>query len=721
MRGRLGRHFIAVIPLLLLTVTAFHPGCAPERKRINTAEPSSDFDLGPVTEYDVSSAVEVSVEDSVAGGTFVFPSGAEGSLGVARILTAPIAFPDGADGFRVEFTSDDRIHLELPREENTEPQLWVYAIPATSTFETLPQPETWLPLMPADTLSNPAVFELYEPGEMPEPGAAKERPPQSYYFMRRYITRDGWEWQNMSNIRTVTRWTIADVLDSLPADLQPFGRQETAERLALRAWIAIEAPQANAYAGFQWWALGLYRRVYPHFSFVATGSTRATESTIAHEVGHYFTHVFLGDDGFAGISEQLRDEHEFGDPHPERPMLEEYALYIDFMKNGSLGGSVNPEQPFSSIWLDHEDARPANVDWPSQEGYPTCLLARLRAASGTLIGQSGGAEEIPTVGMSHAGVLGILFRERPTTANHLRASIAAALQARGQADRLSPLLERTGWSYHGRGIVQDAAGRPLAGAWVRSVYRVASEGGRAYYAPIAPVETRADGTFEISRLFPGRTSLQVQVGDAVHEFPLEVDANRPTTDDLNLGTLKVEDSLLNRLRALTWMRIRCEGQFMLDNGAWEVKLFGDAYGSDHEVAWTGNSLVWDYADSSGYDETMYGERMHCEATFSADGRTVLNLVCHQDEWQTFQGRLQHTRTSDVDIVDLPLTWAQLDSPLSNFAYFGLTGEAIGPHVRSIAFVERYLDIHDITNTAIEFRWTGTQLPGYFELGLRDDP
>ena len=710
----------AFFALVLLLASA---GCA-DRERITISEGDGQFALGPATEYAISETGELALPDTVTNATFAFPSGATGTLRVARILSSPIAPPDGADGFWVEFSTDDRLQIFLPREGNQEPLLWMCAIPKTSTYDGVSNEIVWLPVMPADTLSNPAVFDLYEEGTLPNgesTGLEKEPPAQSYYFMRRYVTRDGWEWQNMQNIQLATRWTMRDVIEMLPGALQGWALQETQDRLRLRAWVALASPNESAYAGFQYWARGLYRRTYPHFSFVATGPSRATEATIAHEVGHYMTHVFSGDDGFEDISEQLRPTHLFGDAHPERPMLEEYAMFVDYAKNGRIAGALNPLIPFTVLRTHHDEATPQNTDWPSMEGYPTCLLARLGAEGTTITGQSGGAEEIPSIDWSSTQLLGLLFGNKPSTANQLRAQIRIALEQQGEDDRLAPILERTGWSYHGHGTIVDDHGTPVAGAWVRSKCAVPSEGpDRIYYAPMAPAQTDGNGRFQLARIFPGASMLEIVVDDAASEFPIEVDPNRATTDEVDLGRFTIGSSLMQKLKTMRYVNVLCAGEFVLSNGGMETSLFGTGDAThNHPASWNGNRLTWDFADSSRFGDTVNGQRMQCTADFSADGHTLTQLTCHHYQWERFQTRLQHTRTSDMVVRNLPLDFHDTTTPGSSFANFDLRGQAIVPQVESISFVERYLDLHDITITATTFRWTGSTVPGWIEFSMRD--
>jgi hypothetical protein len=69
--------------------------------------------------------------------------------------------------------------------------------------------------------------------------------------------------------------------------------------------------------------------------------------------------------------------------------------------------------------------------------------------------------------------------------------------------------------------------------------------------------------------------------------------------------------------------------------------------------------------------------------------------------------------------DLALTFLETQTPGSRSAYFTRNGAEIPDRVRSISFVERYLDIHDITNTGVSFVWTGNTVGGVVEVSLRD--
>ena len=389
--------FPALTGVLALACLAI-VSCSSDRKRVGPENPGQgSFALGPTTTYAVQVAAGGSVADSISGGTFAFPEGGNGTLAVARIKETPLAPPAGADGFWVEYSGDEKLDLRLPRTADSIPNLWVYGFGNVSPSESMTSADTWWPVMPEDTLSNPAVYPLVEPGlpdytpvgaEAPVSGdrhgvAASSlragrpaRPVHSYHFMRRIISRTQPEWLNLNHLRLLTQWTVRDVIDELPAGLKAHATSETADRLAFRSYQALPAPDVSAYAAFLYYTTYVgapYRRVYPMLSYVCSGSNIATEATVAHEVGHYFTHVFFGDDAFESLTRaQLRTNHDIGSVHSERPMLEEYAMFVDYFKNGTIRGGNNVEEPRLLM-----RKSPAIVDFARQEGYATCLLARM--------------------------------------------------------------------------------------------------------------------------------------------------------------------------------------------------------------------------------------------------------------------------------------------------------------------------------------------------------
>ncbi len=720
--------------------------CAPERERLGPPEPAGgEFTLGPVTEYPVPAEAGQALADSISGGEFVFPEGGAGTLKVARIVESPLPGPEGAEGFSVEYDGYDRIELRLGRPEGSVPLLYIYGFGDVSPAEPLASedPNTWWPVMPEDTLSNPAVFRLVEPGipdytpsaneplapngtrgprGLAAPGASAEEATQSYRFMRRVIEKDRQEWTNLVNLRLITQWTVRDVIAALPDGLKDFATSETSDRLAFRSYAALPSPNVSSYSAFQHYRTYLgppYRRLYPMMSYVCTGNDLATEATVAHEVGHYFTHVFFGDDAFeAFYRAQLVTNHDIGSYHSQRPMLEEFAMYVDYFKNGDVRGGAKVDDPFSLYPM-----APSVVDFPAQEGYATCLLAVMHTGGDKILNQTHlEYEDIPVIAMPHADVFEILYTHKPTNVNQLRAELELYLAGKNMLDRFPAVLERTGWSYHGYGRVVDKDARPLVGATVQSVCKVLSGGEREYLAPLEPVTTDNDGRFTLPRLFPGLNTIRVKHGSIEQDFPYTIDPNSRTDFSHNLGLLALQETAMNALRRMKRMGIYCEGTFTRDDSSKTDKLLQSGYLSLHNGQWTGNEFRVLFSDSTvSTSGRTTREDVDCTVRFSADGSMVENLQCTIHGTTRFSGVLVNSSTSTIDIDDLPLTILNTEEPGYYNAYFDLRTNEIGPNLRSISQVENIYNnpLPTVTHAYVGFDWTDPASPGHVGIVLTE--
>jgi hypothetical protein len=727
----------AVCALLLLQVLA----CAPDRERLARPDtPEAEFVLGPATEYAVPAQPGEAISDSISGGSFVFPDGGQGTLAVARILESSQAGPPGAEGFAVEYGGYELLELHLQCGGDSIPLLYVYGSGDVSPSGPTESLESWWPVMPEDSLNSPAVFRLVAPGipdytpavtgllstggtlgaqRLTAPAAPTATSPQSYHFMRKTITDAQPEWANRNELAKLTRWTIEDVIEGLPAGLQDFARSETSGRLALRSYEIVPAMDISAYSPFEYWPTligGPYRRVYPVMNFVCGGPALATEATVAHEVGHYFTHVFFGDDAFEEFFRaQLVTKHDIGSFHAQRNMLEEYAMFVDYFKNGDITGGNNVEEPNQLLMRS-----PSVVDVPALEAYATCLLARMHVTRDSIENFDSFKEDIPIVGMSFAELFSLLYTRKPTNANQLRAELALLLTDRNQQDRLPAILERTGWSYNGWGTVLDKDDHKVVGAEVQAVCTVGSLDGREYFAPLDPVVTDDKGRFTLPRLFPGTNMIRVTHQGLEQDFPYTVDPNTATDVEQSLGQLKLEESVINILRRLKYVAIYCDGVFIQNDGHELNHLVGNTYGYFHTGQWAGGTFTNHYADST---ETTYGrttsEIFDCSASFSNDGRTLLRLQCTVNDYARNEGKLFSSSTQTIDIDELPLTHLNTEEPGYYSAYFELRTTQIEPHLRSISAIERYHEtgLPDLVKTVTTFNWLNETYPGYVAVVL----
>lgn len=717
----------APVALAVLMVTS----CSPDRTRLGPVNGGDDtFTLGPETTYAVQVGTGGSLADSISGGTFAFPSGGSGTLTVARITGSPLAPPEGASGFSVEYTGEEPMELRLERSADSIPLLYVYGFGDVSPSDPMTSPSTWWATMPEDTTSNPAVFWLAPPGTPDEtlaratgargiagPRAPASRPVNSYHCMIRKVSPDYPEWAYRNNLQKVTALTIQDVIAGLPAGLRPHAWDAVGEggRIALRAYEIVPSDEVSAYSAFSY-PLGnfgvRYRRLFPMMHFVCTGAKAATEATVAHEVGHYMTHAFFGDDAFEAFSDaQLMTNHDVGVEHPHRDMLEEYAMFTDYFMNDDISGGVDVTEPRALL-----QKSASIVDFPAMEGYACGLLSRMIIERDSIETLQVTKEDIPTVGASFNDMFNVLFTRKPTTVNALHGELALYLAGRNQADRLPAILERTGWSYNGTGVVEDKNGNAVVGAEVQSVCKVASQGGREYLAPLEPVLTNANGYFTLPRIFPGTNTIRVKTDQAEQEFVCTISPNDPTDVPRSLGTLRLEESLLGLLHQLRYVAISTEGVFSLSDGneLWVLVEPGHGYG--HQGTWTGTEFVLQHADSTVSQGQVSGQSIQFTVNVSADGLRVTRLQCHVLQYLRVSGQLWSTTTIDFDIDGIPHTVTYTENPNRRFVWFELDGAAIDANLRTVSRVERYFNPpREITLTNVD--WTREGREGHVRINF----
>ncbi len=499
------------------------------------------FEYGTSKEYAISSTTEVSIDDTVTGNRFKFPNGADGTLIVTPINSAPGAdSDDSGSGFKVEYTGTDKIEYVMPYNSGEYPALWVWGNPGVNVYESPAVSEMWLPVSVADrTLNNAAVFDITSPnlsGSSAQRDKLRNKPISAAKLWQKKL--DEASWYNKKDVfaEQITS-VVKTIVELLPEPAKTNAKTEIDGRL--NAYIY---PTAKS---------GLYdRSQYRPFDFI-TGSTEptflfgaiATQRTVVHETGHYLSHVLGGDTVMRLLEGQAVGEHGVGISHSGRPMLEEYAYFTEYTILKEIGGDNTLDLTILSL-------NPASRDTPSVEGYAVRLLALMTVQDidkwfSSIYSRSGEDEDVPLINASFEDIWKILS-ETPITVDELYAKIKKYLSDNGKGDRLAPLLERTGWSYNGYGIVVDAQKNPIQSAIVQSAAKVPSKGeNKEYFAPLQPVQTDKNGKFVLDRIFPGSSFIRIQLpgskeGEYV-EFPITIDAKKPTNDSIDLGNFIIDN------------------------------------------------------------------------------------------------------------------------------------------------------------------------------------
>ena len=537
--------------LRLLTLLTAPLGCSAD-----VASPA-EWEYGPPAEYAVSGVAPRSLPDPVSGGTFYVPEGGEGTLSVAPILSGPLTLPEDGRAFGMSYVGTGAFELRLPRAADSATTLEIAGAPDHSTYDPVSEAGAWIPVAPDDPATDPVVFEL---AVASPPGAGVEfarraagMQTATYYLQAaaRSIQSIEAEYLEFVRLDRELEQVIEGLVGKLPTALQTQVRAATAAGAPMHRHASVLGSEISSYVGFRrYWYSPTARHTYPYFTLVARGPLMATRSTLAHEAGHYLSHLILGDETFDLLEGQLRKGHDIGEVDDARPLLEEYAQFADQVVNGDLRRTIDWDllEPITAL-RSATTSGPRGRNWPGVEAYGAALMTNLTRTTDVLTeGLSGDPEEIPALGWSVTDVFALLAAHEPLTVDQLRAAIALELGQRGRLDALPALLERTGWSYHGHGRVKDARGNPVVGATVQSVCKVASEGGREYLTPPDPVTTDNGGVFTLERVFPMDTALRVTVGGVVRDLPLSVDPFGKTNVDLDLGEFVLGDASFDKFR-----------------------------------------------------------------------------------------------------------------------------------------------------------------------------
>jgi hypothetical protein len=545
MRRGLG---ISIAGLCLFAACVKDSGVAPQP--VITGSPAT---------YSVSNGIPV--HDSVTHGTFVFPAGGSGTLTIARLTSSPTIDSTVFEGYKIEYSGPGPLGIRLSMTDSTELDFRIYCVPGYSTSDGLDVGPVFVPVPGKGNASKDSVtYMLGYPGTAPDgmPALAKTLTSNSLVYWGIWSRSKKYSQQmRLDTLGKLQKMIMAELIDSLPIYLS----QQAQLGIAGRYVLAGTGYYSGAQTGYVPWLS--YQRwigdVGPYFVFnVKPGAVGEVKpSGIAHESGHYLSHVLLGDDFFANkvVNVSLL-KHNLTDPRQGRPMSEEYAHFADYCIYNSVDSKkeiIEVNEFFKTKRGDKavdnappEKVRPEFYDWPSMEGFGTALLIRMTMKQPTIKSHFDLLPDtLPVIGATVPEMMGVLFGRGPATTTELYNDLQGYLDSIGgdAKYKLPALAERLGWSYHGEAIVIDTLNKPVEFAKVQNIYQVSDvEQYQTLYNT-----TESDGRCILPRLFPGKSILRVwfnydsakkTFGDSAN-FPLIVEPLQATTKAVPLCTLKI--------------------------------------------------------------------------------------------------------------------------------------------------------------------------------------
>ncbi|MBN1756197.1 carboxypeptidase regulatory-like domain-containing protein [bacterium] len=590
-----------------------------------------NWEIGAITTYFVSGGLGLEVDDSITGGTFIFPEGANGELEVAVITSGPIPPLEG-DMFWISYESGDPLKLMLPRNDDAFVYLHGFGSSNGSFDDSISGDERWHCLPAVDTIDNNIVFHLIMPFTARKTMMSSPHRGFTHHQIAR-IPNGSSRADTIRASHSQASDFINIILDSLPPSIQTAARTEVAGRLAPAFYSS-----GNYYKGF-YYISSYFPRAWPMISITPFTSAGFIDDVIAHEVGHYMNHVIVGDDIYVILEAQAPSElHGPGDLNAGRSIIvEDYAFFAEYFLTGTIGRDVDPTL---NLMVLTRLGEPYSIDFPSIEGFACFLLANLHRTRETIPKlTSPGLDSIPVVGASFQDIWGIIARGA-TDINQLRTHIEEYLTAEGKEDMLPVIAQRIGWRYWATGTVMtDDGGGTSAPLENANVVQIAYAGGRAYRNLIRT--TDENGEFLLYDVFPGNTTLRIFFGNDSTDHPLDIDWDTPTTEIIELGELFMTGAnMFDFLRTTDYISISVSGSYVYTNG-----YSGNGFTLESRVenavsSWTCLPLNWsgNNASANGILTDRWGgeNTININLSLSSNGQDLTSVFA------------EHTRESEVE-------------------------------------------------------------------------
>ena len=570
------------------------------------------FTYGPPREIDVEGQFEVF--DGESGLTFIFSEGGKGSLTVREILSGPPRPFAGGRGFEVSYPGGSEFFVRVSVAENEEAGCWGWGFMDGSADDGVSRDGRWVPI-PGVEENATWIYRWVMPYEVPS------QKPEEGRLRSALIPR--------SNHRGFSQYWINSVKpDASDAErrIALAGQVE----LDIQSWIAVLPPTLQQTVRAR--VAAMPYRLYWDGSYYI-GFTRSLlwtvatpmiglrvdsdANTVAHEVGHYMTHVLAGDEAYLAMEDTAPDEnHGLGTWQPGRPLVEDYAYFSQFLLTGAVG-AADPTVPRLLLW----GIDPRKVDMPGVEGFGTVLLASLvRTANSTVSVFSAQLEPVPVVGAS-LGEVATLYVLGAASVDALRPHLENFVATRGKAGALAVLAERAGWSYAAKGRVLDQGGQPVQNAQVSNILNVAGtdydtgDGGTA--------TTDSNGRFKLKRMFFGTSVLRIKLSNGEEkDVTVKIDPASPTNQEIDLGDILV----FSGPKSFRW----CETAFSADITrsvrvgpflANESDVVSTMAGQTFNMSW---SLRDEYSSESGEIEVNFSPTFDQVISFSGSvGRSFV--------------------------------------------------------------------------------------------------
>jgi hypothetical protein len=460
----------------------------------------------PVTQA-LTGAAGQTVVSGIAETMLILPEGATGNLILAPILSGPPRPSDGGQGVRITAPNGAHVQLQVTVPDGEVAHCYVFgAMAGCLDGGTAPRTARWVPIPDGSHVGNVYTFDLPVDAQTRLGGGG---------------AIDSWvDHVNTAQMQAIANKARADISTALALLPEPLRTTATAAYQGDMTPAIEQSSETNGsyYTGFGWY---FSSRVCPYLAYRIT----ANDDVIAHETGHYLTHLLAGSAKFRTIIDLAPDEnHAIGILYDGRKTVtEEYAYYQQFLTQGAVQSSA----PISGYWLASLSQKtPAQVDYPSVEGFGCSLMAALtRATADTLRDFEKKPTPTPAGALSKGEVLAV-YADGASTIDALATALETRMTAKGQGEAFRVIAERLGWSYQATGRVLSNK-LTMQGVKVTPCVQVTQNGVTTTYTTPS-VLTDVVGRFVLPRTFFGQGLLRLEYGGNTYTVPYSIDRAKST-------------------------------------------------------------------------------------------------------------------------------------------------------------------------------------------------
>ncbi|ROL61723.1 hypothetical protein D9V86_04325, partial [Bacteroidetes/Chlorobi group bacterium ChocPot_Mid] len=532
-------YFFQFVFAVVLTLLCY--GCTKDDNPV-LPDQGISWNVGEKTTYQITGNRKIEIYDPNINVKLVFPEGGSGELKIAKINSGP-EFNIGKKGlFYMEYSGEEEIEVYLPYDSNAYNMLYSYRL-NSGEIEVGKKPLGWWPVTEYVIKGDSLVFSVN--AQKPKKNIKNilaYKPPSANYFAVSEIP----DKKSITELRNIIEQIIEIWLKYLPEDIAQIARRNIRSTLA----YSVSLADACCYSGgnsILWNNANFYLR------------SNADISVIAHEVGHYMTHVLLGFDRYDELQTMFRTGREHQPGHyGERSdgLLEDYAYFSEYLATGYFNSTASANYDLSNVrnfnnMADLINSDPQFYDYPSYESFPTTLWVALMRTQNEIFcfdnkSKSKSKSKVPVVNATIYDVIKLILRG-PRTINESRMQIQEFLDGLGadQKFKLPAMLEPLGWSYNGSGRIVNQNNNPVERCAVQNICQVGGSNVIEEYRTFMSPYTGKDGIFRLYRIYPGSSIIRVFYSYDGNryldssDFPLNIDWDQPTNKTINLMDFKV--------------------------------------------------------------------------------------------------------------------------------------------------------------------------------------